>query len=246
MEAASEIRKAVAHVSGLRTAVNANPQLRTAVLRVKRVQSRRFAGTYADLLSAQPYAAATRFFLEELYSDNDYAERDAQFARIAGAIQRLFPAQVAVTAVTLAQLHALTEELDQAMAEAWLAQGDSRSGDAHLYVNAWRHVGRRVDRERQLTVVIEVGHQMARLTRTPGLRTMLRMMRAPAVASGLGSLQHFLETGFETFADVVRQRGADEFLGIVQAREAALIALLFDADLAACDTAFRHTLGEVP
>jgi hypothetical protein len=113
-------------------------------------------------------------------------------------------------------------------------------------VNAWRHVGRRVDRERQLTVVIEVGHQMARLTRTPGLRTMLRMMRAPAVASGLGSLQHFLETGFETFADVVRQRGADEFLGIVQAREAALIALLFDADLAACDTAFRHTLGEVP
>jgi hypothetical protein len=95
-------------------------------------------------------------------------------------------------------------------------------------------------------VVIEVGHQMARLTRMPGLRTMLKMMRAPAVASGLGSLQHFLETGFETFADVVRQRGADEFLGIVQAREAALIALLFDADPAMCEAAFRRTLGEAP
>jgi hypothetical protein len=153
---------------------------------------------------------------------------------------------VAATAVTLAQLHALTEELDQGMAAAWLEQNDPQSGEAHLYVNAWRQVGRRSDRERQLAVVIDVGHQMARLTRTPGLRTMLRMMRAPAIASGLGSLQHFLETGFETFAQVVRQRGADEFLGIVQAREAALIALLFDADPKACEAAFGRALGEVP
>lgn len=246
MEAATEIRNAVARVSLLREAVDANPVLRSALARVKQLQSRRFAGTYSDLLAAQPYAAATRFFLEELYSDKDYAERDAQFARIAGAIQRLFPAQVAATAVTLAQLHALTEELDQAMAEAWVAQSNPEMGEAHLYVTAWRRVGRRADRERQLSVVIDVGRQMARLTRTPGLRTMLKMMRAPAVASGLGSLQHFLETGFETFADVVRQRGADEFLGIVQAREAALIALLFEADPAACESGLARTLGEAP
>jgi hypothetical protein len=246
MEAAAEIRKAVDRVSLLRDAVNANPALRSALHRVKQLQSRRFAGTYSDLLNAKPYGAATRFFLDELYSDKDYAERDAQFARIAGAIQRLFPAQVAATAVTLAQLHALTEELDQAMAEAWLAGNGTGAGDAGLYVAAWRQVGRRADRDRQLAVVIEVGRQMARLTRTPGLRTMLKMMRAPAVASGLGSLQRFLETGFETFADVVRQRGADEFLGIVQAREAALIALLFDADSATCEAGLRRTLGEVP
>lgn len=246
MEAAIEIRKAVARVALLRAALNANPALASAVGEVKRVQSRRFAGTYADLLAAQPYAAATRFFLDELYSDKDYARRDAQFARIAGAIQRLFPAQVAATAVALAQLHALTEELDQAMAEAWLGQGDPSLGAAHLYVTAWRRVQRRADRERQLAVVIDVGRQMARLTRTPGLRTMLKMMRAPAVASGLGSLQHFLEAGFETFADVVRRRGADEFLGIVQAREAALIALLFDADAATCESGLARTLGEAP
>ena len=47
---------------------------------------------------AAPYAAAARFFLDELYSDKDYADRDAQFARIAGAIEKLFPAQVARTA----------------------------------------------------------------------------------------------------------------------------------------------------
>jgi hypothetical protein len=246
MEAATEIRNAVASVSLLRDAVHASPALGLALAGVKRLQSRRFAGTYADLLAAPPYAAATRFFLDELYSDKDYTERDAQFARIAGAIQRLFPAQVAATAVTLAQLHALTEELDQAMAGAWAAQGDPSLGDAHTYMTSWRRVGRRADRERQLEVVIDVGRQMARLTRTPGLRTMLKMMRAPAVASGLGSLQRFLETGFETFAEVVRRRSVDEFLAIVQARESALIALLFDADLVACEAGLRRTLGEVP
>ena len=104
--------------------MEADPPLQAALGRVKRVQSRRFAGTYADLLAAGPYSAATRFFLDELYSDKDYAERDAQFARIAGAIESLFPAQIADTAVDLAQLHALTEELDQAMAVASLSHGD--------------------------------------------------------------------------------------------------------------------------
>jgi hypothetical protein len=244
MEAAAEIRNAVARVSLLREAVDANPALRSALQRVKQLQSRRFAVTYADLLNGRPYAAATRFFLDELYSDKDYAERDAQFARIAGAMQRLFPTQVAATAVTLAQLHALTEELDQGMAQAWLAQDTAGCAEAQVYVAAWRSVGRRPDRERQLAVVIDVGRQLARLARTPGLGIMLKMMRAPALASGLGSLQRFLETGFETFADVVRQRGADEFLGIVQTREAALIATLFDPDPAIGESGFRRALGE--
>jgi hypothetical protein len=244
MEAAAEIRNAVERVSLLRQTVNGNPALRSVLAQIKRLQSRRFAGTYSDLLSSEPYAAATRFFLDELYSDKDYAERDAQFARIAGAIQRLFPTQVATTAVALAQLHALTEELDQAVAQSWLAQADPSLNDARSYVAAWREAGRRADRERQLAAVIDLGHRLARLTRTPGLRTMLKMMRAPALASGLGSLQHFLETGFQTFGDVVRRRGADEFLGIVQAREAAVIALLFDADRAAAESRLAATLGD--
>ena len=43
--------------------MEANPALGAAVGAVKRVQSRRFAGSYADLLAGGPYAAAARFFL---------------------------------------------------------------------------------------------------------------------------------------------------------------------------------------
>lgn len=245
MEAAQKIRKAVTAVSLLRQAIDADPSLRSALVQVKRVQSRRFAGTYSDLLGGGRYAAAARFFLEELYSDKDYAERDAQFARIAGAIQKLFPTPVADTAVALAQLHALTEELDQAMARAWLTSGRGLT-DAQHYVNAWRKVGRRADRESQLAVVLDIGAQMARFTRTPGLRMMLKMMRGPAVAAGLGSLQGFLESGFDTFAGMARGGGADEFLGTIKARETQLIAMLFDAEVVACETELARALGQAP
>jgi hypothetical protein len=245
MEAARKIRSAVAEVELLRQALEASPALRDALAQVKRVQSRRFAGTYADLLAGGPYAAAAQFFLVELYSDKDYAERDAQFARIAGAIEKLFPRQVAATAVALAQLHALTEELDQAMALAWLAQVDGEASDSSRYVAAWREVGRRADREDQLRVVLGIGQEMARLTRTAGLRMMLKMMRGPAAAAGLGALQRFLEFGFDTFAAMARRTGAvEEFLEIIRMRESALMAMLFDADLVTCETELARTLGQ--
>lgn len=245
MEAAHKIRQAVARVNALREAGQAQPELADAVALIKRTQARRFAGTYADLLRGGPYAAAAKFFLDELYSDKDYSARDAQFARIAGAIERFFPDDVAVTAVGLAELHAMTEELDQAMGLAWLGAGAEQS-EAARYVEAWRAVERRPDRERQLRVVLGIGDEMIRLTRTPGLRMMLKMMRGPAAAAGLASLQRFLEAGFDTFAAMARGTGAHQFLSIVAERESRLIAELFDAPAVACETRLAATLGQAP
>lgn len=242
MEAARKIRNAVAEVSLLRHALAADPALRLSLSQVKRVQAQRFAGTYADLMASGPYAAAGRFFLDELYSDHDYSERDAQFARIAGAIERLFPAQVADTAVALAQLHSLSEDLDLAMAVRWRDDASQGGSDAHRYIAAWRRLGRRHDRERQLSAVLDIGRQMARLTRTPGLRILLKMMRRPALAAGLDSLQRFLESGFDTFTAVAQGGGAEKFLGIIEQREGRLIAMWFDSDLAPCEAAFADTL----
>lgn len=241
MEAAHQIRDAVAKVSQLRESCAADPALRRAVTEVKALQARRFSGTYADLLGGGGHAAAARFFLEELYSDKDYAERDAQFSRIAGAVQRLFPQQVTATAVALAQLHLLTEQLDHLMGHAWNRIAGT---DAMRYMAAWRAVGNRHQREEQLRVVLGIGQEMIKLTRTPGLRLMLKMMRGPAAAAGLGSLQGFLEAGFDTFGAMARKKGnAEDFLQTVAQREAALIAMLFDADPVACETELQRTLG---
>ncbi|HYD77415.1 FFLEELY motif protein [Ramlibacter sp.] len=246
MQAARTIRDAVAAVESLRRSAASDARLLVGLGEIKRLQSRRFAGTYADLLQGGPYQAAAAFFLEELYGDKDYARRDEQFARIAGAIETLFPAHVAETAASLARLHALTEDLDLQMARIWLRR-DAQEPSVRRYAYAWRELGRRQERAEQLDSVIRLGEELARLTRKPGLRTMLRMMRGPASAAGLGALQHFLELGFDTFAGMSRVRGAVEtFLGTVRQREEALFALLYDQELAACETELSRILGQAP
>ena len=243
MEAKNIIRDAVAHVTLLRQNAAGDPQLAQAISDIKHLQARRFAGTYFDLLHSERYQRAAQFFLEELYSEKDYSLRDAQFGRIAGALQRIFPEQVVQTAVSLAQLHRLTEELDLAMARHWMTSAGS--GEVARYIAAWRTVDRRPDRDMQLATVMSVGHELDRLTRTPGLRMMLKMMRGPAHLSGLGSLQKFLESGFDTFAAMGRTAdGAAFFLDTVKGRESGLIERLFDADAVACETEITQILGQ--
>lgn len=246
MEAAVIIRDAVARVATLRQDAAACPKLQSATLAVKAFQAKRFEGTYADLLSSAEYAAATRFFLDDLYSDKDYSLRDAQFARIAGALQRLFPRQVIATAVMLAELHILTEELDHQMAVIWMnGSTTEQCHDAVLqYMNCWTTVGREQDRLRQLNMVLQVGAELDRLTRMPGLRMMLRMMRRPATAAGLGSLQSFLESGFDTFAQMAGDHTrSQKFLGIIRDRESTWIHRLTRDETSKVERDLRNCLA---
>ena len=244
MDAAETIRNCIADVTALRMHRTGDPTLAQAVLEVKELQSRRFTGTYADLMADPTVQPATHFFLDELYSPGDFTARDDQFGRIAGTLQTVFPKPVVQTAVSLAVLHAQTEELDQAMGRAWLALTEVPS-EAARYTAAWRAVGERHARHQQLDSVITIGQDLTRLTRMPGLRTMLRMMRRPAQAAGLGALQHFLESGFDTFGELARQRGAVErFLETVHERESHLMQIMFEAPSVACETELTRTLGQ--
>jgi hypothetical protein len=248
MEAAPAIRAAMERVTQLRQQCAADPALAKARSEVKRLQARRFAGSYAEMLEGGPYQNAARFFLEELYGEQDFTERDAQFSRIAMALQRIFPAQVVQTAVSLGELHALSEELDLAMARRWRAQksGKDTGDDARRYLASWRGIGHRSDRFLQVHTVLAIGRELDRLVRLPGLRMMLKMMRKPASLAGLSALQHFLELGFDTFADMGRHKGqgASEFLAIIEARETALVEQLFDEEPAACEDRLRQILGK--
>lgn len=239
-----EIRDALSQVERLRECQRADPAQFQAVTAVKQFQARRFAGTYADLL-AQPSAqqAAARFFLDELYSARDYSERDAQFSRIAATIDRLFPQRVADVARFLAELHALTEALDDQMARVWRTL-PAQAGAGERYVRAWRQTGGEDRQRRQLAWVLQLGRELQRLTATPGLRLLLKMMRKPAQAAGLLALQQFLVAGFDTFAGLACESGgAGVFLATIEARETALMNRLFEDESVACATELDRTLG---
>jgi hypothetical protein len=206
------------------------------VLLLKAYQHRRFALTYADMLGDARFAAAARFFLDDLYGPHDFSERDDQFARIVPALVRLFPKEIVSTVRALAGLHALSEVLDTQMA---LALG-THPLDAAQYLAAWRHVGRAAEREEQIALMLTIGTDLDRYTRNPLLRHSLRLMRVPARGAGMGELQRFLEKGFETFRAM---REAGHFLATIATRERALAAALFDPQ---AETAGISALARLP
>jgi len=245
MDASDTIRRCVAQVAALRQQSAETQQLLLATKAIKSFQSRRFAGTYGDLLSSKVFSGAARFFMEELYSDRDFSSRDAQFARIATAIETFFPKQVVSTAVALAELHALTEDLDHEMAASWAKLAQYGYSDSERYVRSWQNVGRFGDRSKQLSEVLQVGAELERLTQKPGLRTLLRMMRRPAEIAGLSDLQLFLENGFDTFADFSgKKTHANEFLDTINSRESSWLETLFSAETEASAKALTNCIDQ--
>lgn len=203
-------------VHDLRREREANQGLGARVRAVKQFQHARFARDYAALLASPRYGDATRFFLDELYGPADFAARDAEFERVVPWMARLLPEKVMHTVADLIELHALSEELDQQMAAAV----SSTALDERSYRGAWQAVGRRADREHQLTLLLATGQALDRHTRNKVLAATLRLMRAPAQAAGLGRLQAFLEAGMTVFAGM---RGAAEFLTTIEVNETRTI-----------------------
>jgi hypothetical protein len=99
--------------------------------------------------------------------------------------------------------------------------------DAAAYGSAYRKVGRRSDRERQIKLIQELGRSLDRLAQQPFISTTLTLMRKPARLAGLSKLQSFLERGFAAFR---KMGGAEEFLRRVIGRERKLLNALFAGD----------------
>lgn len=237
--AGTAILEHLQRVSAERLRRSGDAALDAKVRIVKHYQHARFASTYADLLAQPRYAKAARFFLDDLYGPRDFTQRDEQFARIVPALVRLFPNEIVTTVQALAELHALSEVLDSAMAEALPAPDIERVG----YVLAWQQVGRAADRERQIGLMFTIGSELDRLTRNPLLRHTLRLMRTPARAAGMSALQAFLESGFDTFREM---RGAGFFLETVASRERALASALFAVPSTPAAVAAATALGQLP
>lgn len=229
LEAYGSIAQSLAVVEQLRQQRQACSETAQRMQALRHWQSKRFRNTYADILQDAHMGPAALFFLTELYSEQDFSQRDAQFARIANAIERLFPQSVVQTATLLAKLHALSETLDTCMAIQWISIcAEQNSLDLPLYKSLWQRLlaapGYALARQQQLDAAQKLGLQLQRHTQVPGLRLMLKMMRAPATAAGLHDLQRFLERGFDTFGHLGKAGKVSQFLATVAQRESAWLA----------------------
>ena len=216
-DATRDLRTHLAALKALR-GDGEHPPERLAEL--KQWQSQRLAASYTDISSIPRYRAATAFFLEDLYGPKDFSGRDQAMIRIVPTMSKLLPASAVETAALAIELEALSESLDQRVAQA-LPPGPI---DDARYGEAYRKAGTRAQRERQVALIGEVGRRLDSLVKKPLVLRTLKLMRTPARMAGLEDLQDFLERGFESFR---LMDGADEFLALIGQRETAILNRLF-------------------
>ncbi len=147
-------------------------------------QSRRLRMTYADLEQTPRYAAAMKFFETDLYGGADFAQRDADLARVVPAMKRLLPDHVIATVAVAVELNALSQDLDRAMVDdvALTRPGFHRR---RLLRGVSERRSIRRSGERQIRLIGEVGVALDRFVRKPMMRGALTLMRKPARLAGL-------------------------------------------------------------
>ena len=222
-DAYTELVRELEHAARLHGERLADPTLAIALERLSAWQARRLRATYADLEALERYTAAIDFFETDLYGGADFAQRDTDLARVVSVMARMLPEAVIATIGEAMELNTLSQELDRALLAA-LPRHDGRLTVAE-YCDAYRRMGNRPARERQIELIGEIGHALDGLVRKPFIRGALAMMRQPARLAGLGVLHDFLERGFAAFH---RMHGAEEFLATIDARETALLNAIFD------------------
>ena len=186
---------------------------------VRAFQQQRLAATHADLLASDEYGPAAHFFLTELYSTEDMTQRDADIERVIKILVRFLPDKALSTLAAALEMDALSEHLDGKMVAALRSVQNNKEPlkiDATRYQRAYRKVGQPEQRLRQIALTQSIGGALDQLARKPLLRGLLRMMRAPAAAGGVGGLHEFLERGYAAFAHM---KGGQAFIESIAKRE---------------------------
>ena len=183
-------------------------------------QGRRLAQTYDDLRGDPHYAPAIAFFLNDLYGLVDSGPRDRQLARASPLLRHSLPGTARAVLERAIELDVLSAELDHAM----VARISSGPLGGAGYAVAYRLVGRREARERQIELVLSVGADLDRIVRHAWIGSALYLWQAPARAIGFGVLHDFLDRGFDAFRNIADAR---TFLQTIREREVQLMEQLF-------------------
>lgn len=213
------LRRNLQDVISERRAVIGHPEVAAARQALRQFQSARLMSTHADLLAAKETRAAAQFFLEDLYGTKDFTRRDADIERIVPMMERLLPVSALWYIAEAIELDALSESLDSAMANRL---GEHFTQDD--YVNAYRTVASRAEREQQIAHIRSVGQSLAELVRKPLIGATMTAMRSPAKLARLFELHQFLERGYSAFKQMSKP---EQFVETIVGRETEILQNLY-------------------
>jgi hypothetical protein len=181
---------------------------------------------YVDFARQPRFHSLVDFFFSSLYAPADFGLRNESFRTLhewlAGIIGH-DPVHVLAQAI---ELYDLTESLDDDMVVALRAEGLDGT-HAAITENAWRvayvAVGRRIERHRQVDLIVDNGKALDLACRVPFVHTQLRAFRPAAALLGWGHVVDFLLEGHEALS---RARPIEPLLDAIRSREEVRIERL--------------------
>lgn len=188
-------------------------------------QTDRLRQTHQDLFLSDRYQAAAHYFVDDLYLSPSAIQRDKDLERVFPTLVKLLPDDTLETVANAIELNILSAELDQQLANHLFLADDAMTICASQitedrYTEAYLATNAKTQRQHQLGLIEQIGHDLDHLVRFPFISFTLRLIRKPAHKKGLGNLHDFLERGFNTFKAL---GGAEEFMEIIVEREGKIL-----------------------
>jgi hypothetical protein len=197
-----------------------------ALLRVW--QSQRLARTYADLLEVPRYTPACRFFLDDIYAERDFSQRDHDLETMYDFMRRFVPDAVSRPAALTIKLHRMTDALDQQLLEVLVNQvGITDSITVAQYAEAYRLCNNYRERVEQIDAIIEICEHIDSIVRNPITGPALAIAKRPLRGAGYGEVVNFLERGYDSFK---RMHGSRHFRKTLHDRELSALDRMYAHD----------------
>lgn len=188
--------------------------------RLQTFQIELLTADYTDFTSQPRYRGLLHFFFSALYAPQDFSLRNESFRTLHEWLAGLIghdPVRVLAQAI---ELNDLTESLDDDMVLALRTLGVQDTITVEAWEAAYRLVGRRLDRIRQVEMLVDIGHVLDGVAAVPFVDVQLRAVR-PAVA--LVGWQHVIDFLVQGYQAIRTARPIGQALSAIHHRELARI-----------------------
>lgn len=171
-------------------------------------------------------ASALNFFAEQIYGPQDFTQRDTDIARVVPKIHKYLPQKALSSLAAALHLHALSYELDYALASKLTEQTHlaciilDQQSYAKAYV-ACNNIDLRLE---QINLLRTLGRNLHQAASIKGIAMMLTLSKHPARAKGLHTLHQFLQNGYNAFKKIPN---SETFIQDIVLKEEQLVTLLF-------------------
>ena len=165
------------------------------LINLREWQCQRLLQSHQQSYQNAKYRPAIQFFVDELYGPKDFTQRDKDIESVVPKMKKWLPEEALESLAVAIHLNALSQELDVEM----LNQLGGASIDNKSYAQAYQNSNNQHLRAMQIDYIEQLGLDLAKVVKLPGIGLILKMARTPAKLAGLSTLQCFLEDGFAAF-----------------------------------------------